>query len=505
MQNNSVSNKKFIFNYLATFWAIIANYLFIPLYLKYLGADWYGVLSFGAIIQSVLVLFDSGFTATLKREFAASTDPLYKHKLLFSAEKLLFLTMAVAALLAMILLPYFARNMLTIAPEKLEIAIQALQLLVFVIITQVFFFFYNGGLWGENEQEKSSILKILFSLFRNGFVLLVLMYSNSIIAFITWQIAVSVVFVLLTRYVLVRLIKHPEINMKAWSVMDKQVLMRNLGFTGGMFLISIISVINYQTDKLMLSSLLSIDLFGFYTIGFFLAQSTVSATSPIGHSIFPQLTAAMTNSDEKGIRDMCREGFIMISIISFSVSVVIFFASHPIIYAWTGNIKAADTLTDVLPFLVMGSFLQSLQFIPYHITIAEKKPKPIIIIAVINILLTVPIYFYTIREYGMLGAGVTWLIMNSIATPAFFFFILRRRLGGKFLLTLMGDFFKIILFIGGLYAAITLISQEVVGLEFNLIGYAFLIATLVLASAAIFLRERLLLAINYLKSAIGYG
>lgn len=127
---------------MATFWAIIANYIFLPLYLKYLGASWYGILSFGAIIQSVLLLFNGGFSATLSREFAATLkDNVYRNELFYTIEKLLLALFSAGGMVLFFLIPSIVNHWLNIEVQNIPTAILALRLLSFVIIGQIFFFF----------------------------------------------------------------------------------------------------------------------------------------------------------------------------------------------------------------------------------------------------------------------------------------------------------------------------------------------------------------------------
>src|SRR4051794_183522 len=57
-------------NYAGRMWTVLANFLCVPLYVHWLGAESYGVVAFIATVQSAATLFDFGFTTGVSREVA---------------------------------------------------------------------------------------------------------------------------------------------------------------------------------------------------------------------------------------------------------------------------------------------------------------------------------------------------------------------------------------------------------------------------------------------------
>ena len=62
--------KNIFANFLGRFWSISSNFLFIPLYIHYLGFESYSVISFTLVIVALMAVLDAGLKATLSREFA---------------------------------------------------------------------------------------------------------------------------------------------------------------------------------------------------------------------------------------------------------------------------------------------------------------------------------------------------------------------------------------------------------------------------------------------------
>src|ERR1019366_6384617 len=61
-------------NYLGQGWRALMGLAFVPLYIKYLGIEAYGLIGIFALLQAWLGLLDMGMTPTLSREMARFTS-----------------------------------------------------------------------------------------------------------------------------------------------------------------------------------------------------------------------------------------------------------------------------------------------------------------------------------------------------------------------------------------------------------------------------------------------
>jgi O-antigen/teichoic acid export membrane protein len=65
--------KNLIANYLGQAWRALVGLAFIPLYIRYLGIEAYGLIGIFAILQAWLALLDLGLRPALGREMARFT------------------------------------------------------------------------------------------------------------------------------------------------------------------------------------------------------------------------------------------------------------------------------------------------------------------------------------------------------------------------------------------------------------------------------------------------
>ena len=65
--------RNLIANYLGQGWSAAMGLAFIPLYIRYLGMESYGLIGIFAVMQAWLAMLDMGLTPTLNREMARFT------------------------------------------------------------------------------------------------------------------------------------------------------------------------------------------------------------------------------------------------------------------------------------------------------------------------------------------------------------------------------------------------------------------------------------------------
>ena len=62
--------KNVIANYFGNGWAAIMGLVFIPVYIRFLGMEAYGLIGLYAFLQTALVIVDAGLSPTLSREMS---------------------------------------------------------------------------------------------------------------------------------------------------------------------------------------------------------------------------------------------------------------------------------------------------------------------------------------------------------------------------------------------------------------------------------------------------
>jgi O-antigen/teichoic acid export membrane protein len=422
-------------NIIGRAWGFISVYLFVPLYIKFLGIEAYGLVGFYSTLLGVLVFADMGFTATLNREMARLSvreDSVGEMRdLLRTYESTYFCISSALAIVIWFLAPLIAEHWLranVLQPHEIATAIR---LMGIAIAFQLPTGLYIGGLMGLEKQVQSNSIQIAWGVFRGlGAVLVLWLYSPTIIAFALWQMISNVIYCFSARFSLWRVLSFSPIQSPPhfkW-----QVFHTTWRYAAGMCGMAIISTLLTQTDKLAVSKMLSLEMLGYYSLASALASVPLMLASPIATAVFPRLTGLIASEDRNGLillyHRTCE--LVAVAIIPAGLTFAIF--AGEFILAWTGSTITAQRAGLVSSLLLGGQLIQSITVVPYYLALAHGNIKLNLQIGVASVVLITPLLIYLIMKYGVAGAGFSWLILNICTLPPYMYFLHRRFLPGEF-------------------------------------------------------------------------
>ncbi len=419
--------KNIIANYVSKIWGIISVFVFIPFYIKILGIESYAVISFYTVILTIMYFADGGLSATLNREIARSTDKKYIGNMLFTIEKVYLAICLFIILLIFSCSGFISANWLnshTISPEYLRIYIS---LMGISVALQLFTTLESSGLMGLEKQVLANGIQVLSSIFRSAVVLIPLYFYPTLLTFFIWQVSVNIIFFFITRHNLWKFIKT-NVSYK----FDKQVL-KTLGrFAGGMMLMAIISSLNTQIDKLVISKILSLKEFGYYSLAGILSQVPVLIITPIAVAILPRMVKYAANAEKDKLTKLFHVNTFVISSLATTGALVLFLFTQDFILIWTRDNLIANAIENVTKLLLIGGVFLAFQYMPYHLAIANGHTKTNVGLGVVSVFCIIPVLIFFVKQYGLIGATYTWLIMNLFAYFYLGYFIITKFLENEF-------------------------------------------------------------------------
>jgi len=420
--------KNIFSNYIGKIWSFISIYLFIPQYVKILGIESYGIINFYTVLLSIMLIADSGLSASLSREMARSNDLNYKRNLLKTIEKLYYIISFIIFCVIFFSSQIIVDNWLNVGNNlNINSLYFSVKLMGGSIALQMMFIMYTSGLMGLQKQVKANNIQILLSIFRSGLVLIPLYYSPNIEIYFIWQLITTLLFTLIIRFNLWKVLKS---NVKAVFSLD---LLKNVyKFALGMLIMALIAGLNTQIDKLFVSKLLSIKDFGYYSLAGVIGQTATILILPIAVAILPKMTIYAEQKDiDKQIENYHKYSFIIATLVSILTGILIVFAKT-YIFIWTKNIETTEAIVNVSRVLLLGGAFLALQYMPYHLAIAHGHTKTNIRLGVVMILIISPLLYFSIKLYGLIGATYAWLFINFVAFFYLGYFLTQRFLPNHF-------------------------------------------------------------------------
>jgi len=170
--------KNIIANLTGKFWSMFSSFVFIPLYIKYLGFESYSIISFTLVLVGLMAFFDGGLTATLSREFARSDNSISdKKNVLNTIETCYLLVITIVTISLYSLSDFIAYSWLNLQEFDPHRTSFFIKIISFGIGLEMLLRLYIGGLLGLEYQVKANKFLIAWGIVRNGLVILIILYN----------------------------------------------------------------------------------------------------------------------------------------------------------------------------------------------------------------------------------------------------------------------------------------------------------------------------------------
>jgi O-antigen/teichoic acid export membrane protein len=420
-----------IANIVARAWGFISVYLFVPLYLKFLGIEAYGLVGFYSTLLGVLVFADMGFTATLNREMArlsVRNDSAGEMRdVLRTYESTYLCISSVLAVIIWALAPLIAEHWLRSSVLQPHEMAGAIRLMGVAIAFQLPSGLYIGGLMGLQRQVRANSIQIAWGALRGaGAVLVLWLFSPTIFAFALCQMISNAVYCFFARLSLWRAL--PSIPGQSRAHFEWRVFRDTWRYAAGMAGMAVVSTLLTQTDKLAISKMLSLEMLGYYTLAGVLASVPFTLASPIASAVFPRLTGLVASEDCKGLTLLYHRTCELVAVAVIPAGLTVALFAGECIFAWTGSAIIAQRAGLVASLLLGGQLMQSITVVPYYLALAHGNVRLNLQIGIASVVLITPMLIVLIMKYGVVGAGLSWLIMNLCTLPPYMYFLHRRFL-----------------------------------------------------------------------------
>ena len=398
-------------------WFVLLSLLCTPFLIKLLGVEAYGLIAFYALLQNFMQILDLGMGPTLNREVARSWSPSSGGNsgefaaFVVTMERWYWILGSTVGLALFFLAPYVVATWLR--PDQLssEELTQSARLISLLACLQWPLGFYQNGLLGMQRQVALIAFQVVFGTMSTvGGVLFVWLGPRSIAGLLTWQVTVMLLqLCALAGYFWFR-IALPKNKLHV----DPKSLRGKWGFSLGMSGIAVTGLVLTHLDKVVLSRLLTLEYFGYYTLAGTLARGLYVLITPVFNAYFPRFSNLASDDDKAKIRISYHGAAQVMSTLILPVAAIIALFSEQIALLWLHNSQVARSVAPIATLLVIGTCLNGLMNIPFALQLANGYTKIGFYINCGLVVVLVPaILFFTIR-YGAIGGAAMWAAVNGL-------------------------------------------------------------------------------------------
>jgi len=401
-------------NYLGQGWSAAMGLAFIPLYIQYLGMEAFGLIGFFAVMQAGLALFDMGMTPTLNREMARYTagahSPQSIRDLLRSLEILCFSLAALIGVGVWVASGYLASDWLKAEELPTTVVAQAISIMAFVVALRLVEGIYRGSLFGLQRQVWFNGANAILATVRHGGAVAVLVWvSPTVQAFFLWQALVSLLSIAVFAAGVHRVLPKPPLAPR----FSREALAGVWKFARGMMAITFLAILLTQVDKVLLSRLLPLESFGFYTLAATVASVLYMLVGPITAAIYPRMVELSTQDNQSALVSVYHQGAQLITILIAPAMMLLSFFAGGVMFMWSGDVDLAENTAPILSALALGTFLNALMWMPYQCQLAHGWTSLTLKVNFVAVVVLIPAIFWVVPHYGAVGAAWIWVILNA--------------------------------------------------------------------------------------------
>lgn len=402
-----------IANYLGNGWVALMSFAFVPAYIHFLGIESYGLIGFFVTFQALLSLLDLGLGASINRQMARlsvdDANVAAKRNLLRTLELIYWAISGLIALIVFLAAPVIAHDWLQAKQIPASSVQQGIVLMGFVFAARWPFALYSGALMGLQRQVLLNGIKIGIETLRSaGAVLILWLYSPTLSAFLYWQFFVAVLGSMLTAWLTWRALPTSSIAAR----FDFEQLRRIWRFAAGLSGISVTVVLLTQVDKVVLSRMLSLDDFGYYTLAWAVAGGLVQLIVPIFAAFYPRLTQEVAHGNDESIRRTYHLGAQLMASIILPVGITLTVFSQEVLNLWTHNAQLAEKTHLIMSIVLVGTCMNGLMNMPYALQLAYGWTRLALMTNIIAASILAPLVIFGAKQYGVVGAASVWVLLN---------------------------------------------------------------------------------------------
>ena len=410
---------------------LVVAFFVIPLLIRGMGLERFGILALVWSFIGYFSLFDLGLGRALTTLVARNlkNNPNAIAPLAWTGFGLLVFLGIAGALTIFAIAPWVVQELL-----KMPVALHVETLTALYLLAATFPFLitqagFRGILEGLQRFDIVNSVNVILGLFNFGGALLVIQFST--------HLALLVAVVIIGRLIgwFVSLIFCFKLipDLRKYRFPNSEITRKLLSFGGWMSVTNVVGPLMVYLDRFLIGAWLSVTAVAYYTTPYDVVTKLWIIPGALVGALFP-VFSAFQSSDPNNIKALFSSAMKYILFLMFPLTLLIIaFAQEGLTFWIDTNFSTHST--TVLQWLSVGVFINSLAYVPFALIQGMGRPD---ITAKLH-LFELPFYliciFFLISHFGIIGAAIAWTI-RVFFDFIFLFFLVKRLLFRNFPLKL---------------------------------------------------------------------
>lgn len=397
----------------------------IPILIKQLGTERFGVLTLIWMVVGYFSLFDLGLGRALTQLVArklGSGDEREVPGVIWTGMGLMWAMALMGTLVAILLSPWLVRLALKISVPLQHETLSAFYLLAVCVPVVVSTTGFRGVLEAYQRFGIINAVRVPLGVFTFAGPLLVLPFSRSLFPVVAILAVARLVNCLIYGVACLRTVPGLDRRVSLRGTLVKPLL----GFGGWFSVSNIVGPILLYSDRFLIAHLMSASVVAYYTVPFDVVFRLVLIPGAILGVFFPAFSFSFGQSSSRAKHLYAQAMKYMFALMLPIVVAVVLFSGKGLAL-WLGSDFALRS-SRVAQFLAVGVFINSLGLVSQSVVQAAGWPDLTAKLHLIELPLYTIYLWSLIGAYGITGAAVAWVIRVTISTIVLAF-MARRCLG----------------------------------------------------------------------------
>jgi O-antigen/teichoic acid export membrane protein len=385
----------------------------VPLYVRFLGTEGYGLIGFYASIMVIVALLDFGLGITVNREFARRSPDqtgVEAWAMLRTAE---WIYTAIAVLVGTTLFaaaPWISSHWFSRRALSGDLITAVLQAMSVAVAFRFLYGLYASALLGAMHHVTLNAIAIGTAIVRGcTAIVLLIFFAADLRMLMLAEIPIAALQTIAAAVAMYRsksrVARIPHLDFaslrKAWS------------FGIVVAVIGVLSGLVSQVDRLVVSRVLPLSVFGAYTVAVTIGAIVSMVVAPVHATLFPRFTQLFVRRESEELARVYHRGTQVIAAMMFPVAIVAAMFPEEIVGLWIGSRALAAEMRWTVTFLVIGSAFYALTTLLYALQLASGWLTPTVLLNGVALATLIPASIWSASRYGAAGPAATWLIVNA--------------------------------------------------------------------------------------------
>jgi len=403
-------SKNIIYNLFGQGLLLILGFVAVKYVFSRLGEDALGIIYFTLMMNSILcAVLEMGICSTTTREVAAyfKDDPEHIHNLIRTASLLYWGTYVLLAASIYLAAPVLVERWINLKTLDAATATYVLRIMGIAAALTLPQRFYASLFRGLQRMEFNNVIDVAIMGLQQFGMILILVLGGDLFYVVYW-FAVCFGFSILMYL-------FASAHFFSWRILipgySSAVIKRTFWFSLNMMSISILAMIHTQADKVIVSKLLPLGIFGYYGVAYGAVSRGTLVTGAISQAAFPSLSVQFKTGDRVGFMSQYRKLQDLFCFATVPMFGAIPFAAVPL-FTYLFNAEAARMLLLPTTFLCVGYYMSATVNAPYFVSLAMGKSEITARSTFYALFVVLPVTIALVYFFGLTGAGLSWVFYH---------------------------------------------------------------------------------------------